>query len=92
MAVYFRPLAISPTLPIIPYDSKNSLQELTQECNISRIKTNFCLQEQQEQCIAQLTALGLSTAGDSKLPLQPGAKVMGRLCLYEMRSRENTRS
>jgi len=52
MAVYFRPLAISPTLPITPHDSKNPLQELAQECNISRMKINFCFQEQQKQCRA----------------------------------------
>lgn len=43
-AMYFRPLAISPTLAIIPHDGKNPLQELAQECSISRIKINFCFQ------------------------------------------------
>lgn len=31
---------------------------------------NFCFQDQQKQCIAQLMVLELSTGGDSKFPLQ----------------------
>lgn len=53
-AVYFRPLAISPALPITPHDGKNPLQELAQECNISRIKMDFCFHEQQRQHTARL--------------------------------------
>lgn len=69
-AVYFRPLAILPTLPIASHDSKNAQQDLAQECNAARIEMNFCFQEQQKQCIAQLMVLELSTGEDSKFPLQ----------------------
>lgn len=83
-AVYFRPLAISPTLPMTPHDNKNPLQELAQECNISRLKMNF----KHKQYTAQLMVLELNTKGDNKFPLQPGAKVMDRLTRGDVLQRE----
>ncbi|RMC08931.1 hypothetical protein DUI87_13925 [Hirundo rustica rustica] len=71
----FRPLAISPSLPTTPHDNKNPLQELAQECNISRLKMNF----EQKQYTAQLMVLESNTEGHNKFPLQPGAEVMDRL-------------
>lgn len=58
-----------------PHDNKNPLQELAQECNISRLKMNF----KQKQYTAQLMVLESNTEGRNKFPLQPGAKVMDRL-------------
>lgn len=72
-AVYFG-LCISPSLPMTPHD-KSPLQELAQECNISRLQMNF----KQTQHTAQLLVLESNTEGDKKFPLQPGAESDGHI-------------
>lgn len=67
-----------------PHDKKNPLQELAQECNISRLKMNF----KHKQYTGQLMVLELNTEWDNKFPLQPGAKVMDRLTRGDVLQRE----